>query len=197
MSERNEWSDTDIELLAKLWNEGLSAHQIAQQLSGSHTRNAVIGKVHRMKLGKRPNVKKHAALQRRVALGENPKAGQQGGLARKLGRAKAAGAASIKEAIAPRTAAADADAETPFRAEPIVEAKEPEGLILGLGVIDLGDHVCRWPHGDPKEAGFGFCGQPTPRVADVKGRLIPKPPYCEFHRRRAHGASADKRGPRP
>ena len=43
------WTDERVEMLKKLWSEGLSASQIAAQL-GNVTRNAVIGKVHRLKL---------------------------------------------------------------------------------------------------------------------------------------------------
>ena len=46
------WTDERVELLRKLWSEGHSASQIAAQL-GSVTRNAVIGKVHRLKLSSR------------------------------------------------------------------------------------------------------------------------------------------------
>src|SRR5687768_15531828 len=46
------WTDERVDLLRKLWAEGLSASQIAAQL-GSVTRNAVIGKVHRLKLSSR------------------------------------------------------------------------------------------------------------------------------------------------
>ncbi|MEP4560994.1 MAG: GcrA family cell cycle regulator, partial [Nitratireductor sp.] len=42
------WTDERVELLKKLWAEGLSASQIAAQLGGV-SRNAVIGKVHRLK----------------------------------------------------------------------------------------------------------------------------------------------------
>src|SRR6478672_13863661 len=46
------WTDERVELLKKLWNQGLSASQIAGEL-GSVTRNAVIGKVHRLGLSGR------------------------------------------------------------------------------------------------------------------------------------------------
>ncbi len=46
------WTDERVELLKKLWSEGLSASQIAAQLGGV-SRNAVIGKVHRLKLSGR------------------------------------------------------------------------------------------------------------------------------------------------
>ena len=43
------WTDERVELLKKLWADGLSASQIASKL-GEVTRNAVIGKVHRLGL---------------------------------------------------------------------------------------------------------------------------------------------------
>lgn len=43
------WTDDRVEALARLWKDGLSASQIARSLGGV-TRNAVIGKVHRMGL---------------------------------------------------------------------------------------------------------------------------------------------------
>lgn len=46
------WSEERTALLRKLWAEGLSASQIAKQL-GNVTRNAVIGKVHRLGLAGR------------------------------------------------------------------------------------------------------------------------------------------------
>src|SRR5438445_833919 len=46
------WTDERVELLKKLWQDGLSASQIAGELGGI-TRNAVIGKVHRLGLSGR------------------------------------------------------------------------------------------------------------------------------------------------
>ena len=46
------WTDERVELLKKMWNEGQSASQIAKELGGV-TRNAVIGKVHRLGLSNR------------------------------------------------------------------------------------------------------------------------------------------------
>jgi GcrA cell cycle regulator len=46
------WTDERVELLKKMWNEGHSASQIAKELGGV-TRNAVIGKVHRLGLSNR------------------------------------------------------------------------------------------------------------------------------------------------
>ncbi|HHB83366.1 MAG TPA: GcrA cell cycle regulator, partial [Devosia sp.] len=47
------WTDDRVSILKKLWMEGLSASQIAVELGEGVTRNAVIGKVHRLKLSGR------------------------------------------------------------------------------------------------------------------------------------------------
>ena len=46
------WTEDRVELLKTLWAEGLSAAQIANKMGGV-TRNAVIGKVHRLGLSGR------------------------------------------------------------------------------------------------------------------------------------------------
>ena len=46
------WTDERVELLTKLWTEGKTAAEIAKELGGV-TRNAVIGKAHRLKLSNR------------------------------------------------------------------------------------------------------------------------------------------------
>lgn len=56
------WTDERVELMRKLWLEGLSASQIAAELSNGITRNAVIGKVHRLGLSGRAKAPKQAAL---------------------------------------------------------------------------------------------------------------------------------------
>ena len=47
------WTDERVEHLKKMWLEGLSASQIAGELANGVTRNAVIGKVHRLGLSGR------------------------------------------------------------------------------------------------------------------------------------------------
>ncbi|MFQ6756785.1 GcrA family cell cycle regulator, partial [Cereibacter sphaeroides] len=46
------WTDERVETLKRMWAEGQSASQIAKELGGV-TRNAVIGKVHRLGLSNR------------------------------------------------------------------------------------------------------------------------------------------------
>ncbi|MDO8353313.1 MAG: GcrA family cell cycle regulator, partial [Aestuariivirga sp.] len=52
-NEKMPWTDERVELLKKLWTEGHSASQIAARLGMGVTRNAVIGKVHRLNLSGR------------------------------------------------------------------------------------------------------------------------------------------------
>jgi GcrA cell cycle regulator len=61
------WTDERVELLKKLWNQGLSASQIAAELGGGVTRNAVIGKVHRLGLSGRAKAPAPAAARTRKA----------------------------------------------------------------------------------------------------------------------------------
>src|ERR1700737_1309177 len=58
------WTDERVELLKKLWGDGLSASQIAGELGGI-TRNAVIGKVHRLGLSGRAKAPSAAAPRQR------------------------------------------------------------------------------------------------------------------------------------
>ena len=60
------WTDERVELLKKLWSDGLSASQIAAELGGI-TRNAVIGKVHRLGLSGRAKSASSAARRPRKA----------------------------------------------------------------------------------------------------------------------------------
>jgi GcrA cell cycle regulator len=63
------WTDERVETLRRLWNEGYSATQIAQTLRGV-SRNAVIGKLHRLGAPRRASVpqklRKPAARQRKA-----------------------------------------------------------------------------------------------------------------------------------
>jgi len=53
INDKPSWTEERVELLKKYWNEGLSASQIAGRLGYGVTRNAVIGKVHRLGLSGR------------------------------------------------------------------------------------------------------------------------------------------------
>jgi GcrA cell cycle regulator len=123
------WTDERVELLKKLWQDGLSASQIAKQLGGV-TRNAVIGKVHRLGLSGRATPSKP---QRTVFKAPRP-------------ARPAAAAPSL-----PRRVAEPVTATPPAR---YVEEKPGTATVLTLGA-----HMCKWPIGDPSLDNFTFCGR--------------------------------------
>jgi GcrA cell cycle regulator len=45
-----------------------------------------------------------------------------------------------------------------------------------LTLLELNEHTCKWPIGDPLTPDFYFCGQHS-----EEGK-----PYCDFHSRRAY-----------
>ncbi len=128
------WTDERVERLKALWIEGLSAAQIARQLGGV-TRNAVIGKVHRL------------GLSGRAAPSRPGRAAPSTPRARRTTPVRARPTAARRTLAPPRK---------PARAhEP---AAPPEGPGLATAAT-LGAHMCRWPIGDPKAADFTFCGR--------------------------------------
>jgi GcrA cell cycle regulator len=129
------WTDERVEMLKKLWADGLSASQIAAVLGGV-TRNAVIGKVHRLGLSGRaksassgvPRPRKPRTHMLRVA------------------RPVSRGSNALALAY-------DMDPEP-----------EPELIdnIIPIGqrrtLLELNENTCRWPIGDPATPDFFFCG---------------------------------------
>jgi GcrA cell cycle regulator len=122
------WSDDRVTILKSLWLEGVSASQIAKQLGGV-TRNAVIGKVHRLGLSGRgvPSAPRVSAARR-----ERPARP-----ARPLRSAR-------RSPLAPTATAASA---------------APQGPGLVDNLVHLTAHACKWPIGDPKGLDFSFCGR--------------------------------------
>ena len=128
------WTDERVELLKKLWADGLSASQIAKQLGGV-TRNAVIGKVHRLGLSGR-------------AAPSQP--------ARPVFKAPRAPRATGAAPAAPRRIEPAAPAPVAAMPTPPAIYKEEPGSAT---VLTLGAHMCKWPIGDPSTDSFSFCGR--------------------------------------
>lgn len=177
------WTDERVELLKKLWLEGLSASQIAGVLGEGVTRNAVIGKVHRLKLSGRakpassaPRARSTVRPGRRVAAPSS--AGRSGGLGgmmkqRSMSSAPMHGANALK-------------ISEEFETEAYVAPQVAELFIpveQRLSLLQLSEHTCKWPIGDPLSPEFYFCGQHS-----NEGK-----PYCEFHSRRAYHQIDKKR----
>ena len=124
------WSEDRVTELRKLWLEGKSASQISRQLGGV-SRNAVIGKVHRIGLAGRDR----PAAPRAVGKTNN--------------RPSGAGPANSAPRRRPATSPG---APIPLR------VVGPE-LTATATIMSLGHGQCRWPIGDPQEEGFGYCGR--------------------------------------
>jgi len=133
------WTDERVELLKKLWSDGLSASQIAAELGGI-TRNAVIGKVHRLGLSGRAKSTSSAAPRQRKP------------------RSAAHMLRIPRSSIRGNTALAHAYD---------IEEAEPELIdnIIPIGqrrtILELNEQTCRWPVGDPGSTEFFFCGGNT------------------------------------
>jgi GcrA cell cycle regulator len=170
------WTEERVELLKKLWMDGFSASQIASELGDGVTRNAVIGKVHRLKLSgrakpasaaPRPRTTPRSPGIRRTPSATGPRPGLSGAMlkSRNLGPAPMLGATALK--ISEDVEVAAEVAVQP--AELFIPVEER------LTLLELNEHTCKWPIGDPLTPDFYFCGQHS-----EEGK-----PYCEFHARRA------------
>ena len=124
------WTDERVTTLKKLWLEGLSASQIAKQLGGV-TRNAVIGKVHRLGLSGRAAPSQPA---RPVFKPQRP------------ARPVAAAPQPVRRPLS----------NMPTPPEPMIRRVEEPGSAT---VLTLGAHMCKWPIGDPSSDNFTFCGR--------------------------------------
>ncbi len=178
------WTDERVETLKRMWAEGQSASQIAKELGGV-TRNAVIGKVHRLGLSNRAGGTPAATTSKAPAKEKPAKA------AAKPARAQAKKSAPADPAPVEAAPAAEAPAPTPQRkaiipagqplppqpstneipAEALAKVNEVEKKAKRLTVMELTEKTCKWPIGDPATEDFWFCGLPV-----QQGK-----PYCEAH----------------
>lgn len=160
------WTEERVEQLKKLWLDGLSASQIAGELGGV-TRNAVIGKVHRLGLSGRAKSTSHSTIARqkrptRNIFNQKPQRPAQRTLSN--GQMRISGSA-----------------ERSPSANSLVALVQPVSLMLAL--TDLTERTCKWPEGDPQSEDFHFCGHDAGDAT----------PYCAFHASLAYQPVADRR----
>lgn len=152
------WTDERIETLRELWAAGLSCSQIAYRLGGV-SRNAVIGKVHRLGLSGR------TTLQRKVRVGQTPRQRRHTQKMKAFFRGDSV--------LSPLRQAMIANEPLPTPA--------PDD-IARISFLDLDETHCKWIPGDPraiKSSEPQFCG--LDRVEIAGSRL----PYCLMHAKRA------------
>jgi GcrA cell cycle regulator len=204
------WTEERIERLKKMWHEGATASQIADELGGV-SRNAVIGKAHRLGLEQRPSpvkpgeekdVKKSQVTAAAALPAPKP--------APKAEPVKAAAASPAAPAPQPQAAPHRSGPEMQYRsigpggfirqgpgeqqapippAPPrrLVPAKPSPEVADKTSLLDLNDRICKWPIGHPGEPDFYFCGEPA----------NPGFPYCVEHCGVAYQAQLPRRDRRP
>ncbi|WP_150524369.1 GcrA family cell cycle regulator [Roseibium sediminis] len=168
------WTTERVELLKKLWSEGHSASQIAGELGGV-TRNAVIGKVHRLGLSGRAKTTTTAAPKAKRTRTASAPAQSAKTPSPKSHQPTTQGATALKMDIE----AAPMAVPTP-RVEPIAELVP---ISERASILTLTERTCKWPIGDPSTDDFYFCG----RQSDAGV------PYCAHHCKIAYQPVNDRR----
>lgn len=210
------WTDERIDALKGMWEKGLTASQIAEELGGV-SRNAVIGKAHRLGLKSRPSPVKAKS---KTAAGKKPAAKTKKPVAKPAKSKKPKEEHVARRAMPPPTPAArthaaqqarqpkhdgpkivsvgpggflrqgPGDQQAPIPPAPprrLVPAKPSEEIADKTGLLDLNEKVCRWPINHPGEPDFHFCGE----------EVNPGFPYCVEHCGRAFQAQLPRGTRRP
>jgi GcrA cell cycle regulator len=206
------WTDERIERLKAMWAEGSTASQIADELGGV-SRNAVIGKAHRLGLESRPSpVKAVEEKEKKAKPAPAPKAAKPAPVAKPAEPKPAPAAAPRPVPVVPGQIpqpSSDAtviqyrsvgpggfirqgpgETQAPIPPAPprrLVPAKPSAEVADKTSLLDLNDRICRWPMGHPGEPDFHFCGQPS----------NPGYPYCVNHCGVAYQAQLPRRDRRP
>ena len=165
MNEIVSWTYDRIDQLRKLWNQRLSASAIGRQLGVS--KNAVVGKAHRLKLPARPSPIRKGARPpvRRMALLPKP-------FALPVRRHHARPSPALAELT-------ERVVEAPIAPPPLMErpaAAPPTGPGQPTRRVARGITACLWPIGDPGDSSFHFCGS----------EVVPGKSYCTEHCQRAY-----------
>ena len=190
------WTDERVETLKKMWSDGQSASQIAKELGGV-TRNAVIGKVHRLGLSNRVGGKDDAdeIVPPPAAAAVPPVSAPRADAAPRPTPAPEVRAPDPRPAAPERAAVPPSGGATvtplparkaiipagqPLPPQPSANEISPEALASvrevekharRLTLMELTERTCKWPIGDPATDDFWFCGLPSQ----------PGKPYCEAH----------------
>ena len=166
------WTEERVELLRKLWLDGLSASRIAAELAGGVTRNAVIGKVHR--LGMSGRVKAPTTMPAGARRPSKPSADTS---RQPLQRPSAM---PMRGNLAVALQSRPMPLPQPYRST----GDNVVPMADNVTIMELRESMCRWPVGDPSSAEFRYCGGKAP---------IGEGPYCSFHSRMAYQPSQDRR----
>jgi GcrA cell cycle regulator len=207
------WTEERIERLKKMWHDGATASQIADELGGV-SRNAVIGKAHRLGLEQRPSPvkpgeEKEAKKTAPAAAAPRPAAPKSEPAPRATPAVSATPQSAATHAPAPHQPSRSSpemqyrsigpggfirqgpgDQQPPIPPAPprrLVPAKPSPEVADKTSLLDLNDRICKWPIGHPGEPDFHFCGQ----------QANPGFPYCVQHCGVAYQAQLPRRDRRP
>src|SRR5262245_3705528 len=202
------WTDERIERLKAMWTKGATASQIADELGGV-SRNAVIGKAHRLGLQSRPSPVKpnepvptktrgkqaHAEPEDKAAEEETDAPATEPVSSPKATAAAAEPAAPAQppvRSVGPGgfVRQGPGDQQSPIPPAPprrLVPAKPSAEVADKTSLLDLNEKICKWPIGHPGEPDFHFCGK----------QANPGFPYCVDHCGVAYQAQLPRRDRRP
>ena len=202
------WTDERIDRLKELWCQGKTASFIADELGGV-SRNAVIGKAHRLGLQSRPSpvkpgeekeAKKPAAAPAAASPRSAPKA--ESPEAQPTAPVAPGAQAPARRQLTPQEQQyrsigpggfirqGPGEQQAPIPPAPprrLVPAKPSPDVADKTSLLELNDRVCKWPIGHPGEPDFYFCGEPA----------NPGFPYCVEHCGVAYQAQLPRRDRRP
>ncbi|WP_147127366.1 GcrA family cell cycle regulator [Shimia ponticola] len=165
------WTDERVEILKKMWGEGQSASVIAKELGGV-TRNAVIGKVHRLGLSNRAGTtaSKPAAKEKPKAEAK-PKVEPKPEPKTESATPPATPIPAVRKIIPAGQPLPPQPSANEISPEALAKVNEVEKGAKKLKLMELTERTCKWPIGDPATEDFWFCGLPV-----QSGK-----PYCEAH----------------
>lgn len=156
-----DWTAEAIERLKALWAEGHSTAEIGRRMGIS--KNAVVGKAHRLNLPARPSPIRRDAVPRPAPVPRAP---------RPMPAARIAPPPMLRPSPVIAPAPAPVAAAPVLRAFPTAPARPR-----------LGSRTCCWPIGEPGTSGFRFCG----------GEPMAGKPYCTEHAALAYVKPRDRR----
>jgi GcrA cell cycle regulator len=171
--QNNTWTPARIGMLQDLWGSGLSAKEIAARLGSGITRNAVIGKAHRLGLSSRPSpIKRLGEKVGATGIKTRNSSPKTIGIRRDTTTGAYGARALYKEGEGENRRARSQDGAN----------YQPRVFKSSSNVANSPAQQCRWPMGDPLKAGFHFCERMS----------IPGMSYCYDHACLAYQGSKKK-----
>ena len=195
------WTDERVELLRKLWQDGLSASTIAREMGGAITRNAVIGKVHRMGLAGRTKTPLQVPTRSRAKpIASTSIVGGSAASVRSNGSLNAGrtststSTSSVSMAARPSVPMVSGNNALAMALAPMLQAaietkyQPAEEVVIPISqrvtIMELRESMCKWPLGDPMSPDFRYCGAKSP---------LGGAPYCDSHAKVAYQPTMDRR----